>query len=54
MTYTYSIFKIIEHDGVKYYFSQNAYETMLKEISMYSLESDNNTYLMYCNGFEVI
>lgn len=47
-------YKTIEFDGVRYFFSQTAYKVMLNEETQCGLGFDSDTYLMYCDKFEVI
>lgn len=53
MTYTFTVFKTIELDGVKYFFSKNAYNKMMKDVKIHNLDVDEETCIMYCNTFEV-
>lgn len=57
MRYTYVADKVIEIDGVRYFFSMGAYKTMQRDFERYNIkieDIDDDLLLMYCNNFEVI
>ena len=55
MTYTFNIYKTMELDNVRYYFSKKAWKEFLKETAEDGLDrNDYTVVLMYCNTFEVM
>lgn len=54
-SYTYRVFKTIELDFVRYFFSKKAWNTFVKDAELYNLDmNDVCNLLQYCNDFEVI
>ena len=54
-SYTYRVYKTLEIDGVRYFFSRNAWNDFVKDAERYDLDmNDLCNLLQYSTDFEVI
>lgn len=54
MQYIFTVYKVIELDGVRFYFSKKSYRELLEAVRLYGADPLNfYDVLTYCSTFEV-